>query len=343
MAKKHTLRDVAREAGVSQATASLVLNGKNGISEVTKQKVMEVVERLDYKRSTPNIQTDDIVGIVIDTLTTESDSHTFSGIIISSILHELALHPVKIELLSTAALHENEDDEDTRERFAQKMANWKGAIFLHSMKKPVSSILSRFPFPIIIIDSSNAYPQYYQVDNDNLGGAYKGVKHLIELKHNKIAYMGSRIQDLFGYLTFSGYKQAMTDFKLPLYGHLISEIDSSEPFSVQQGYTAMKNMMDQADQNIPTAVFCSSDELAYGVLQYIQQTNLRIAVVAMDDMPHSAFTQPPLTTVRIRIPELGIQAAKMFISLLKGNYSGPRHIVLDNELVIRESSFPAES
>lgn len=342
MAKKNTLRDVAREAGVSQATASLVLNGKPGISEATRQKVLGAVDQLEYKRSSTDLHTEDTVGLLIGKTADEVDVHTFDGIIISAILRELAYSPVKIELLSLQSSLDNEDGVNTKQLFLQKMANWKGAIFLHSIMLSDPGILNQLNFPIILIDSFNTYPQYYQIDNDNIGGAYKGVRHLIELGHRKIAYISTPIQTPFGYMTFTGYKKAMAESKLPIYSHMIEET-APEQFSPQQGYQAIERIMNQDSENLPTAVFCSSDQLAYGVLQYMEQTGCRIAVTGMDDMPLSALTRPPLTTVRIGISELGAQAARMLVSLVDGNYTGPQYVVLDNELVIRESTFPAEA
>lgn len=333
MGKKVTFRDIAREANVSEATVSFVFNGRPGISEETRQKVFDVADRLDYKYTTPTTVRESVIGI-LTSKPEQTNATSFGGQLLSGILNGASVADCKIELLSFDPLLQSEHKESAEQNLLQRMMHWKGAIVLNAPLLKDLRFLHRLNIPVAAIDTCGAYPEFYQVDNDNKGGAILGTRHLMDAGHHPIAFVGPSIQTMFGYVTFSGYRQALSEKRLPMYSHMIAE---TAAFTVDEGYKAMDTIIQRSGTMPPAAVFCTSDILAYGVLNYIAQSRMNIAVVSMDDLPLSSVTSPPLTTVRIRMEQMGETALSMIQQLITGDYNGPKEVILGNELVVRQS------
>ncbi len=175
------------------------------------------------------------------------------------------------------------------------------------------------------------------VDVDNVGGACMATQHLIELGHQRIAMItNAPLAYTASTARLAGYRQALTlsgiqsDDRLVRYGN----------FTPQSGYTAMNDLL--AQELRPTAVFVASDTVALGAVQAIRQVGLRvpedIALVGFDDIPLAEFMDPPLTTIRLPALGLGFGGADLLIRLISGDEVNLTQIILETQLVVRDSS-----
>jgi LacI family transcriptional regulator len=201
--------------------------------------------------------------------------------------------------------------------------------------------LSAFPGGAVLLDTHRQHADCPSVDNDDEGGGYLGVRHLLALGHRTIAYIGGH--GAHGTLAWRGARRALAEAGQVIRAEFVADAE----WSVDAGFRAMTTMLERAATPFlplpphPTAVFCGADILAYGAIHALREHDLRVpedvAVVAMDDIEMSAHFNPPLTTVRVPILEMGATAVRMLLGLLAGTWDSPQHIVLPNELVVRAS------
>lgn len=190
------------------------------------------------------------------------------------------------------------------------------------------------PVPIVYVDRPEITEN--SVLLDAAGAGYSATRHLIEHGHTEIAIMtGSR--DIATLLQcFSGYRRALEEQGFELDPERIFEVDK---FSFEMGYSTAKKMVSRA--SLPTAIFIAGDLLAVGAMRAFREAGLRIpediAVIGYNDIPLSAYTVPPLTSVRTPTYELGVIAMERLGSMIRGEKEDPSPIVLPTTLVCRRS------
>jgi len=171
------------------------------------------------------------------------------------------------------------------------------------------------------------------IDVDNINAASKATMHLINLGYTRIATItgnkGSAVTDD----RVEGYKRALQNNGIAIDEKLIVEGDFTEP----SGYAAMKQLLDVK----PDAVFAGSDVMAAGAIRAAQEVGIRVpedmGVIGFDDVPLSSITAVQLTTIRQPILRLGIKAVELLIDIIENGITPARRIILDTELVIRDS------
>jgi len=197
---------------------------------------------------------------------------------------------------------------------------------------PIVPNLLRDHIPFISVGRHPNEDVHY-VDVDNVGGARMAVEHLIRLGHQRIAIIAGRQDMVHGQARLEGYRQAMGARRVPVREELIAEGDYTE----SGGMECMQSLLAAS----PTAVFVGSDTMAIGALKALRQAGQRVpqdvALVGFDDIPMASAIEPPLTTVRQPIRQMGALAVETLLDLIEHPGSGPRRIVLPTQLIIRES------
>jgi len=195
--------------------------------------------------------------------------------------------------------------------------------------------LCHMGFPVVLLGQlpGSGLPS---VDVDNINGARKAVEHLINLGHRRIGIItNAPPQYTASAHRLEGYCRALSQYGLPFEEELVRYGD----FTEESGYVAMKELLDLSPP--PTAVFVASDLVAFGALAAIHERGLAIpqdmAVVGFDDVRLARYINPPLTTVRLPAYELGESAMDMLIKIINGEEVPESHLLLETELVIRES------
>jgi LacI family transcriptional regulator len=188
--------------------------------------------------------------------------------------------------------------------------------------------------PVVVTGRRLSAPGLFSIDFDNSEGASLAVRHLHALGHNRVAFISGPLDHPDATERMQGFQEEAQKKGLALDGELIAFGDYQEA----GGFRAMNNLLDARVQF--TAVLAANDQMAYGARLALHRAGLRvpedISLIGFDDLPHSAFTLPPLTSVRQSVYEIGVSAAQAMIDIL--NKKNPPSRLVAAELVVREST-----
>lgn len=331
-----TIKDVARRAGVSTATVSYVLNQTVPVSTETKRRVESVIKELSYRPSGLARglagQRTRILGVAALGFNDLALSDSFFAEVIKGI-GEATYRLGYSFMLSSPSLGE-EAGRSSIDVFCDKGV--EGIILLNGREdEPELSELSREGIPVLSI--GRCAGDWPFVDTDNVYGAYEAVKHLISLGHKKIAHLVGKSGLTSSADRLAGYRQALAEAGLPVE----EEWEVSGSSTKESGFQAMHRLLAQKER--PTAVFAFNDAVAIGAIKAIRQKGLKVpedmAVVGYGDDPVASYVDPPLTTVRQPMFEIGVLAAEKMAALAHGGKIGgePARVLLRPKLIIRES------
>lgn len=332
MAENVTVEMVAREAGVSTATVSRIINGTGKVSARRRKLVQDAIEKLGYR---PNLVAQSLargqsmnVGVL-----TQDVSSPFFGMIHKGIeqgFEDSGYHPIFVseEWRNTA---DHAPMEVLLSRRVDALIVLGGFIEEETLLKVNQST------PIVLVgrDIEGLEKQCLQVNN--VLGGYMATRHLIELGHRNIACLTGPETHMDAVDRLSGYMQALEEAGLPLQRNLVED----GQFSEEGGMRAIRTLMRRKERF--TAVFASNDQSAIGAQLALQQEGLKIpqevSVVGFDDLPGTAFVYPPLTTVAYPCLQMGRAAARTVLKLLSGEVLSRQQFNLS--LKVRSSCGPS--
>lgn len=308
-------------------TVSNVLNGKPGASQRTREVVMEAVRELGYR---PNVSArglkrgrTGLVGVLALDLTNQ-----YSLELIRGIADELAAaeHEVLI-----SATYQDAARETDRVRFLTS-GIVDGVLLIAPVVEPETlDVLQSSSLPVVVIDPRRLDLDLPRVSVDNHGGTFAGTRHLIELGHRHIAYLGGDPDFESAAERERGFRDAMAASGLPVDPDLVRSTD----FSYAGGQRAACELLAAHE---PTAIVAAADLIAFGALDVARARSLdvpgRLSIVGFDDLPQAAQSFPGLTTVRQPLHEMGTTAVRMLLSRLDGP-AGADHVRLPTSLVLR--------
>jgi LacI family transcriptional regulator len=328
---KITIEDVAREAEVSYATVSRVINGKGYVSADTRERVMEAVARTGYvaNRQAQGLASgrSQVVGLVVLDLDT-----SYVGEIIRGIDEELAAASYDLMLYTT---HGRKARESTF--VATLTAGLADGLLLILPTDPAASLdaIRRLGFPYVLIDHGGLGESGPTVGATNRAGAFEATTYLLDLGHRRIGFVTGNLELGCATDRLAGYRDALAARGVPFDPALVREGDFHQP----RGYDCARDLLALRDP--PTAIFASNDVSALGVMDAIRDGGRRIpddvSVVGFDDIPTAASVHPPLTTVRQPLEEMGRRATRMLLDLIADPERPVERIDLPTSLVIRGS------
>lgn len=331
--ERPTLEAVARRAGVSRATVSRVVNGSPTVAEPIQEAVRRAVAELGY---VPNLaarslvtQRTDSVALVLP----ESSSRVFSDdqffpSVIRGVAQELEEQDKQLVLLmvDSAAGH------DRVERYA--MARHVDGVLFASIHgaDPLPELLARRGIPVLCNGRPLGKATVPYVDVDHVGGVATAVRHLLAIGRTRIATIAGPQDMVAGIDRLAGYRTELR-------GSRRRSIVALGDFTRESGAVAMRELLE--DDPALDAVFIASDLMAHGALRTLREAGRRVpedvAVIGFDDVEMARYTDPPLTTVRQPILEIGRQMARQLLRLAAGE-AIEHAVVLPTELVVRESA-----
>ncbi|WP_329195426.1 MULTISPECIES: LacI family DNA-binding transcriptional regulator [unclassified Streptomyces] len=330
-----TLEEVAVRAGVGRGTVSRVINGSSKVSEHTRAVVEAAVAELGYvpNRAARALAANrtDAVALVIP----EPEARFFAEPYFSDVVRGVGatLAETDVQLVLTLAGGERE-----RRRLAQYLSGHRvDGVLLVSVHAgdPLPELLAELGIPTVISGRRSADEALPCVDSDNLAGAAGAVAHLLGRGRRSVATItGPR--DVYGaQCRLDGYRQA-----LAAAGHAVDEqLIAAGDFTEEGGRRAMRELLER--RPALDAVFAASDVMAAGARLELRAAGRRIpqdvALVGFDDSVVARHMDPPLTSVRQPIEEMGRTMARLLLERIAG---GPADaaVVLPTELVVRESS-----
>ena len=306
---KPTIKDIAKEANVSTATVSRIINGLDGYTEETKIKVLKVIDKLGYNRAVVGLETK-TVGVLLPDIATNfyasilkgiedvAHANNYSVIICNTGIdgwrtldYIKVLKQRKVDSIITIGLSINEEYYNALEKSKIPYIQ-------------ISTISYRYQIPYIKVDSQQA--------------AYAATKYLIDNGHKKIAMISGDAKDVdSGHHRIFGFKQALEDNNLEVNQKLIKYGD----FTYESGIECMRELLKEDDEF--TAIFAGSDDMAVGALSVAYENNINIpnelSIIGYDNTRVSAMSIPPLTTIGQPLYEMGQKGMNMIIKAIENN------------------------
>lgn len=330
-----TLEEVAKLAGVSRSTVSRVVNDHPNVRPEVRERVWKVIEEVDYhpNRAARSLASrrSQIVGLVIPQEIHAVFSDPYFPILTEGIARACNEHDYTMVL----GLITPEMQHPYRRLVRGGLLD--GVIVTSAVQDdPFVTRLLQDDFPFVLVGRTPQHDGVSYVDADNIGGARTAVQHLMRFGYRRIATITGPLNTIAGQDRYAGYQRGLRSSGLAHDPGLVVEGN----FSEMSGNRAMQELL--ALEAPPDAVFAASDMMAIGALKAIRAAGLRvpedIALVGFDDIPLATLFDPPLTTVRQSISDLGYTAATLlFENLESGGSVSPQRIILPTELVVRSS------
>lgn len=329
-----TLSEIARIAGVSKMTVSNVINGKKGVAEDTRQRILEVIQETGYvaNRSARNLASGRTrtIGLVVPKL--NSNYTLYIGEILRGAGDAADRQHWDLLVCTTS------DDEERELRRIQALATGLAdgiLVLLPRAEQTYLSFLQDTHIPVITLDHGLIETPLPSIDVDNHTGGRLGTQHLVDLGHKRIAFVGGTYSRAH-LERLSGYQEVLKENGLPIDPDLMVHGDYSQP----SGFQAAERLLDLPQP--PTAIFAISDAMAFGVMEAAGRRGLRIpedlSLVGFDDIPMANWVHPRLTTIRQPLYQLGETAINLIISLTDGDALPGHRMMLPVELVVRNST-----
>jgi LacI family transcriptional regulator, galactose operon repressor len=330
-----TIRDIAREAGVSVATVSRVINGRPDVSRSTRDSVLQAVRTHNFSTNRSaralSMGRTGLVGFTVPVAHAEYFASILAGA-------TEALYEEDMRLVLCPTLHEHDREVTLLDRLMHGTTD--GAILL----LPVESggelkALQREGFPFVVADPREALDEGIPaVSAAHWAGARAATEHLLALGHRRIALVTGTRGWVATEERISGYQTALAAAGVLMQPELIAEGD----WLLEDGRHAANKLLDIADP--PTAIFASNDNMAVGVLHAARERGLHVpedlSIVGFDDSMQATIVAPALTTVYQPLEELGRTAVGLLTRLLEGQRLEALRIELATRLVVRESTAP---
>ncbi|MFF3662346.1 LacI family DNA-binding transcriptional regulator [Streptomyces olivochromogenes] len=341
-ASRPTLEAVAARAGVSRATASRVVNGGDGVREPLVERVRRAVEELGYvpNQAARSLVTrrHDAVAVVIAEPETRVFADPFFALQLRGISKELTAHDSQLVLLLT----EGRDDHARVGRYLAGGHVDGALVFSLHLDDPLPQLIHGAGVPTVFGGRpgwGDGARRAVYVDSDNRGGAREAVRHLVGLGRTRVAHITGALDQTSAVDRLDGFRDVMGDDD----PRLVVEGD----FTPAGGERAMRELLERCPD--VDAVFAANDLTASGALRVLRERGRRVpddvAVIGFDDMlPVAEQTDPPLTTVRQDIEEMGRLMARLLLRDLdrrtgeQGADGGPAGVVLPTTLVRRVSA-----
>lgn len=326
-----TVKDVAREAGVSLGTVSNVLNGKESVKPDTKEKVYQAMKKLNFQynmnASALRTKTTKNIGLIIPTIVNPYYPELARGV-------EDALVSEKFMLFLC-----NSDRNQEKERQYVDGLLSKGTDGLVLVKSKLSEqelkqIASRTA--LVLVDHDGEGSQFFcQVNVDDVGGIVEGMNLLKQYGHEKIAFI-SGLQDAYSSVCrIQTYHKCLENWNMPYHPEYLVEGD----FSWDSGYMAAMKLLSL--NTPPTAIFAANDIMALGAIRAIWERGFNvpqdISVLGYDDIEFSKQSLPQLTTVHQPKYQVGMEAIQLLLKVLHKEENFEKHIQMHTRIVMRES------
>ncbi len=325
-----TIKDVAREAGVSVATVSRVWNDADFVSPETRQRVAEVAARLGYSphgaaRSLIT-RTTFALGVLLPDLYGEFFSEIIRGI--DHVVRAAGYH------ILVSSSHESKDEIDAALRSMRGRVD--GMIIMSSDLEAQRTLRTlQGSFPVVLLNGDAESKAFDTITIENHEGARAMTRHLVARGHRRIAMIAGPERNHDAAERLRGYRTTLTENRIELDESLVVQGD----FSELSGHLAVTQLL--ALESRPTAIFAANDSMAIGALSALRENDLRVphdmAVAGFDDIPLARYMNPPLSTVHVDISQLGARAAALLLLSLQKGIRPHEHLQLSTTLVIRAS------
>lgn len=327
---KVTIKDVALEAGVSKATVSRVLSNHPSISDETRKRVNEVIEKMKYK---PNQTARNLA---------RSQTRTL-GIIFPIDANDSFNNPIYIQMMQGISKYALENNyyvmytfgkDEIEERSIKEFSSSgivDGIVILKSEENDKSiKYLSKAKFPYVVIGRPGEEIRALWVDNDNFGATFNIAEYLIEKGYKEIGFVGAKPKWTVAKDRLEGYKRALQVHNIAYQDEWIYY---GETFDEQVGIDACNQMI---QGKMPQAIIATDDLIAVGIQERLKEMDIvDIPVVGFNNTVIGQLQKPEISTVEIYGVRLGYEAARILAMQVEGNLEEPNHCIVDTQFIGR--------
>lgn len=334
-----TIEDVAREAGVSAMTVSRVINKERNVREETRKSVLETIDRLNYSPNTAarNLAAGEATHIGL--LYSNPSAAYLSQFLVGAL--EAARKSGSHLVIEPCESEDEVEQGEVGRRFANAEA--EGVILPPPLSEsvPILTELALANTPVVTVAMGKLYPNALNVRIDDYAAAKEMTEYLLGLGHRRITLITGNPHHIAATERERGFRAAMTEAGLP----------TEE--AVEQGFFTYRSGLDAAEKLLdrkvpPTAIFASNDDMAAAVVSVAHRRGLDVpadlTVVGFDDTSPATTLWPELTTIRQPVSAMAAAALELLLADLRHRRAGSgglsQEMVLDHELIIRESSGP---
>ena len=325
-----TIKDIAKIANVSHTTVSRALNNSPFINDVTKAKIMTIAKELNY---VPNYSAKSLVlnrsyniGLIFTTINEATSSRFFYETIsgVNSAIKE------SYNLVVKAI-------DDYKDFTSVNSKRFDGIILMSQSNSDNSFIyyLMEKKIPLVVLNRYIDESSIVNILSSDKKGVYEAVNYLIQSGHKRIAIIEGKKGFNSTIERKNGFLDALIENKIQINSKYIVEGN----YTIGSGYAAMKRLLCLSE--IPTAVFCSNDEMAIGAMKATSEAGLNvpcdISIMGFDGMELGDFLTPALTTVRRPIIEISKKGAEKLLDIIENNTCSGEKIYIKTELVKRDS------
>ena len=326
-----SIKDVAKEARVSIATVSRVLNNIDVVNDDTKQRVKDAIVKLGYR---PNIvarslktQKTSTVGIIVPDI-----SNQFYPEIVRGAEDVANIYDYNVMLCNTDL--DKEKEIEYLRIMKEKMVD--GIIYMSSsLDEDVFELLEELNLPAVLVENTDPSGKIESVSIDNEAAAYDGVEYLLKKGNKKIAYIGSdkEVKNLDA-SRYKGYERALKENKIKLSGDRVAFTGSK----AKDGFDAINRIIEVSEVD---AVFCTGDEIAMGVINALRERGVKVPeqvdVMGFDNIYFSSIFNPKLTTVALPMYDMGSVGMRMLIKKISSKEPEEKSYVLPHQIIERNS------
>ena len=338
-----TLKIIAKEAGVSTATVSNVLNNTGAVSDKTKKKVLSIIEEYNYRpnriaRSLRHMRTNTI-GVLCEDITVFNAPYIINGI--NQFAEENNYHILLSDLRLDSKMH-NRFDEITKyiDRVKEAVdmllsAKVDGIIYLSMHDRDISGIVGPLQIPIVYAYASSSRPEDVCVSYDNRNIAEEAVQLLIDHGHKDIAIITGPVDSPPAHQRLMGYQRVLMKNGLPLN---VSYIKVGN-WESESGYKYCRELMEMA--NPPTAIYATNDNMSFGVLKAAADMGIRIpeelSVIGYGRSGACELSYPSLSAIWAPLKKIGYIAGDYIVQLIRGSVPEEKKVFLPCKIINRAS------
>lgn len=327
--RRATIRDVARKAGVSPATVSRFLNKKLQLPPESAKRIREAIWELDYKPNAlaRNLSVGEtrMIGLVVPDI-----QNPFFAALAEAV--ERAAYGVGYRVLLCNTENQLAKELAYLDLLSHRIADGILLVSNHAYDGSVAIAVGGHR-NVVVLDEDIPSAHVHRVLAHNERGGWLATRHLIENGHKQIAHVGGPEGLFSADARYAGYRRALEEAGLEVAQSAVIR----GPYTYLFGESVLPRLRDLR----VTAAFCASDYVAVGALNAAVEAGLSVprdlSIVGFDDMPFANMLNPPLTTVRQPVQEMGRVGVELLTEVLAGSEARPQRALLDVELVVRGS------
>ena len=343
-----TIKDIAREAGVSTATVSYVINDSKNVMPEKRQRVLDVIAKTGYQpnRVAKSLRTKrtSIIGVLAEDILAFPTARIINGI--SEYMEQTDYHILLSDLRMMDSLF-NRYDQIVHQKdkinealsFLNFGAKVDAVIYVGMFDRDISGVLTGVNKPVVVAYSTSGDEHACSVTYENEAISAALANHVIDAGHKRIAVITGLAHTAPAQMRLRGVQTAIKEAGLTLDSALVKNGD----WERTSGYVCMMELLQQERSSPPTAVLAMNDLMAIGAMDAIREAGLRvpedISIVGFDNREVSDFVFPKLTTAEIDLKAIGFTAAQVVTQKLSGAgaYAGAHSVVVPSKLILRDT------